>query len=117
MLGHLIGVALIPAVLIYLARATRPGRVVFDAIRQAKGRRRAREYEAWHRDLTVRHQRWLDDMAWWGWWRSRHFPGTPEFELAETIIGNLEQRRPPCPHDGFTCPVPHCVNHPRSNQP
>jgi len=116
-LGHLIGLALIPAALIWVLRGTRPGRVVWDACAHTRAARRARRDRRAHQALADAHQRWLNDYTWWCWHRSQHGPGTPQFELATTILQNLELRRPPCPHDGWTCPVPHCPNHPRSHQP
>lgn len=116
LLGQIIGLALIPAALIWAWRGTRAGRVVRKAVHEwLAARRRHAEAQAWQA-RAVAYQRWVSDMAWWGWYRSQHEPGTAQFELAHMTIGHLELKRPPCPHVGETCPIPHCPNHPRSNQ-
>lgn len=114
-LGQLIGLALIPAVLVWVLRGTRPGRVVWRAVADAVAlpakRRQAAEAQARH----DRYAMWLASTLWWIHERDRHRPGATEYEAAHDLVTYFQLHRPdPCYCSACSGFNPHS---PRSYQP
>jgi hypothetical protein len=120
-LGQLIGLAVFPAAIIWALRGTGTGRDVSKALVRLAAwlprRRRARQARA----AMDRWNTWVSQFAYWSNERAHHDPGTRTYELAQDAVNALYRVRPPrpdpCPFDGFTCPDPTCMEHPRSHQP
>lgn len=109
-LGQLIGLALIPAVLIWVLRGTRPGRVVWDAVMDLVKWRQRRARDQRDRCTHDAYAWWVAQLAYWGHQLQQHAPGTRTYELAHDIIVNLEANQPPrchCPACSFTDPRSH----------
>lgn len=115
-LGQLIGLAMVPAAVIWALRGTRPGRDVCKAAvwlwRTPERRRAARARDTWNS--------WLHQVNYWADVKRHHDPGTRQYEVAQDCINALRQVQPPspypCPHTAFTCSEPGCTNHPRSTR-
>lgn len=95
-LGQMIGLALIPAVLIWALRGTRPGRAVWDVVSPARRRARA--------EARARHdafQQWRATIIWWMRERDHHPAASPEHEAARDLVRYFEMHMPPPCH----CPA------------
>lgn len=96
-LGQLIGLALIPAVLVWALRGTRPGRVVWRAVADAvalPGKRRAlAEARARHEQFS----NWRASIIWWMRERDAFPAGHPQHEAAQDLVRYFELHMPePC---------------------
>lgn len=96
-LGQLIGLALIPAALIWALRGTRPGRVVWGALTamvRTPGRRRD---QAAARARHDRFQQWRASIVWWMRERDSFPPDHPQHEAARDLVRYFELHMPePC---------------------
>lgn len=111
-IGQLIGLALVPAVIIWALRGTRPGRVVWRAVADAvalPGKRRAL---AEARAVHERYDMWCTTIRWWIRERDMNAPGSQAHEAATDLVRYFQYNRPvPC--HCATC-VQRCPTDPRN---
>lgn len=96
-LGQLIGLALIPAGIIWALRGTRPGRVVWREtakLVRLPAQRRA------HAQALQRHQtfaQWRYSLCWWAREQAAFPAGHPQHEAARDMVRYFELHQPePC---------------------
>jgi hypothetical protein len=114
-LGQLIGLALVPAVLIWVLRGTRPGRVVWRAVADAvalPGKRRQLQAA---RAVHERYDMWCTSIRWWIRERDLQPLGAPEHAAAADMVRYFQYHRPAACYCS-TC-VQRCPDNPRSYQP
>lgn len=121
-LGQLIGLALIPAALIWVLRGTRPGRVVCGTVAELVAlpakRRRLAEAQAIHE----RYAMWCTSLRWWTTERDSHAPEHPQHQIAADLVTYFQRTMPEpchCHTCRQRCPAgrmtfEHTPRHPRS---
>jgi hypothetical protein len=113
-IGQLIGLALIPAVIIWALRGTRPGRVVWRAVADAvalPAKRRQLEAARAVHDLYAT---WCTNIRWWIRERDMTAPGSQRHEAAMDMVRYFQYHRP-APCYCATC-VQRCPDNPRSHR-
>lgn len=106
-LGQLIGLALIPAALVWVLRGTRPGRVVWravaDMVATPSKRRAAAAAQARHDRFAT----WRASILWWVRERDAFPAGHPQHEAAHDLVRYFETHAPePCYCATCTQPTP-----------
>lgn len=113
-LGQLIGLAIVPAVLIWVLRGTRPGRVVWRAVADAVALPAKRRQLEAARAAHDQYATWCTNMRWWARERDMHPTGSPQREAAADLVRYFQYNRP-APCYCATC-VQRCPDNPRSYQ-
>lgn len=94
-LGQLIGLALIPAVLVWVLRGTRPGRLVWRAVADMVALPGKRRQLAEAKAVHDRYAMWCQSIRWWTRERDTNPPGGYQFGAAADMVRYFRLHEPP----------------------